>query len=120
MSKLHRNEPCHCGSGKKYKNCHLDADEKLARQERASAAAVAAADEMPPVDENGQLSRLLKKSPVASPAGRGHLRRCRKSSIILSITCGPAPCICPRRARRMLGPTFQQPARRGRRPGALR
>ena len=55
MSKLHRNAPCHCGSGKKYKNCHLDTDEKLARQERASAAAVAAADEMPPVDENGQL-----------------------------------------------------------------
>ena len=22
MEKLGRNEPCHCGSGKKYKNCH--------------------------------------------------------------------------------------------------
>jgi hypothetical protein len=26
-----RNDPCWCGSGKKYKKCHLDADEKSAR-----------------------------------------------------------------------------------------
>lgn len=26
-SKLRRNDPCHCGSGKKYKKCHLDADQ---------------------------------------------------------------------------------------------
>ncbi len=23
MKELGRNEPCHCGSGKKYKNCHM-------------------------------------------------------------------------------------------------
>lgn len=28
MMKLGRNDPCHCGSGKKYKKCHLDADER--------------------------------------------------------------------------------------------
>jgi len=22
MEKINRNDPCHCGSGKKYKNCH--------------------------------------------------------------------------------------------------
>lgn len=22
-----RNDPCHCGSGKKYKNCHMDKDQ---------------------------------------------------------------------------------------------
>lgn len=27
---MHRNEPCWCGSGQKYKRCHLDFDEKLA------------------------------------------------------------------------------------------
>ena len=27
--KLDRNEPCWCGSGKKYKNCHMDIDEKI-------------------------------------------------------------------------------------------
>jgi uncharacterized protein YecA (UPF0149 family) len=26
--KLGRNDPCWCGSGKKYKRCHLGADEK--------------------------------------------------------------------------------------------
>lgn len=23
MEKIGRNDPCHCGSGKKYKNCHM-------------------------------------------------------------------------------------------------
>lgn len=38
---LGRNDPCHCGSGKKYKQCHLDADETAAREARAAAAAEA-------------------------------------------------------------------------------
>ena len=29
MKKLGRNDPCWCGSGKKYKNCHLAFDEKI-------------------------------------------------------------------------------------------
>lgn len=29
MQKITRNDPCWCGSGKKYKNCHLAFDEKL-------------------------------------------------------------------------------------------
>ena len=28
MSKLGRNDPCHCGSGKKYKKCHMEADQR--------------------------------------------------------------------------------------------
>src|SRR5205809_4195251 len=28
MINLGRNDPCHCGSGKKYKKCHLDADQR--------------------------------------------------------------------------------------------
>ena len=28
MGKIGRNEPCHCGSGKKYKNCHQQIEEK--------------------------------------------------------------------------------------------
>jgi hypothetical protein len=28
---LERNEPCRCGSGKKYKRCHLDEDRAAAR-----------------------------------------------------------------------------------------
>src|SRR5258706_15018675 len=37
-----RNDPCRCGSGKKYKKCHLEADEKSDRQEREKAALNAA------------------------------------------------------------------------------
>ena len=37
-----RNDPCHCGSGKKYKNCCLDKDEAKARKARAKAEAEAA------------------------------------------------------------------------------
>ena len=33
-AKLGRNDPCHCGSGKKYKQCHQRGDETRAREER--------------------------------------------------------------------------------------
>lgn len=32
--KLNRNDPCHCGSGKKYKKCHLNADAAQEREEK--------------------------------------------------------------------------------------
>jgi len=32
VAKLGRNDPCHCGSGKKYKKCHLAADEVMAAE----------------------------------------------------------------------------------------
>lgn len=41
-----RNDPCHCGSGRKYKQCHLDKDEaalRAARAKESEAAAPAAA-----------------------------------------------------------------------------
>ena len=36
-----RNEPCYCGSGRKYKQCHLPTDEAEAAKARAAAAAEA-------------------------------------------------------------------------------
>ncbi len=33
---LGRNEPCWCGSGKKYKNCHLERDERRRSAVRAT------------------------------------------------------------------------------------
>jgi len=42
---LGRNDPCHCGSGKKYKQCHLAADEAASREERAKSAENAPAPE---------------------------------------------------------------------------
>jgi hypothetical protein len=44
-----RNDPCHCGSGKKYKQCHLDKDESAARESRAAAQAEADKN-APPVE----------------------------------------------------------------------
>ncbi|MGE5245141.1 MAG: SEC-C metal-binding domain-containing protein [Betaproteobacteria bacterium] len=38
-----RNEPCHCGSGRKYKHCCLEKDEAEAAAARARAEAEAAA-----------------------------------------------------------------------------
>ena len=34
LKKIGRNAPCPCGSGKKYKKCHLLKDEKAKRKER--------------------------------------------------------------------------------------
>jgi len=41
-SELGRNDPCHCGSGKKYKACHLGQDEATAREARSQAGEAAA------------------------------------------------------------------------------
>ncbi|WP_216651796.1 SEC-C metal-binding domain-containing protein [Paenibacillus sp. NEAU-GSW1] len=38
MSKIGRNEPCHCGSGNKYKKCCMAKDEQTARENRQQAA----------------------------------------------------------------------------------
>jgi len=35
--RLGRNDICWCGSGKKYKNCHLASDERKRASQRASA-----------------------------------------------------------------------------------
>jgi len=42
MAKAGRNEPCPCGSGKKYKHCCLPKDEASEREQFAAAAAAAA------------------------------------------------------------------------------
>ncbi len=35
IPRLGRNDPCWCGSGKKYKRCHLEEDEKKRSKKRA-------------------------------------------------------------------------------------
>jgi hypothetical protein len=39
-----RNDPCHCGSGRKYKHCCLAKDEAAAREARARSVESASAD----------------------------------------------------------------------------
>jgi len=56
-----RNEPCHCGSGRKYKKCCLAADEEAARTGRASAA---------PADAGKQLPEIEEVPPPAAAADR--------------------------------------------------
>jgi hypothetical protein len=51
---LGRNDPCHCGSGKKYKQCCLGKDEAAARETRAKAAAEAPAPEASPAKAPAQ------------------------------------------------------------------
>jgi len=46
-TKVGRNDPCPCGSGKKYKKCCLDKDEAAAREQRAAAQAPPADAEPP-------------------------------------------------------------------------
>lgn len=45
-SSINRNDPCHCGSGKKYKHCHLQADEASRRE----AAGVASEEDIQTID----------------------------------------------------------------------
>jgi hypothetical protein len=58
---LGRNDPCHCGSGKKYKACHLAADEAAQREQRAKAAEAAPAPEAP-AESTGKSSPAHKHS----------------------------------------------------------
>jgi hypothetical protein len=63
---LGRNEPCHCGSGKKYKQCCLSKDEAAERTARAKAAEKAEkADktEKPEKDEPAAEAAPAKQPP---------------------------------------------------------
>ena len=73
--KLGRNDPCHCGSGKKYKKCHetedaakesavLAAARAKAEAEMAVAAAEAAAD--PEAAKAAKQSASRGRAPAAS------------------------------------------------------
>jgi hypothetical protein len=66
---LRRNDPCWCGSGKKYKKCHLDKDEKE-KYEAAHAARVAA--QVRRANGMGGRPQAAPKRPAekAEPRGR--------------------------------------------------
>lgn len=75
-----RNERCPCGSGRKYKQCHLAADESArtealkARQEEAKASAKASEDrdakgDHKPANESTREAKRQKKQPGSK--GRG-------------------------------------------------
>src|SRR6476619_6602296 len=66
MSKVGRNDPCPCGSGKKHKHCCLDNDEAVRRAQRdASNAALAAEIE----GAHAELTRLADRYHASTEAG---------------------------------------------------
>lgn len=60
-----RNDPCHCGSGKKYKQCHLQQDEAAQREARAQAA-----DAAPAAEPEAASGKAAPSSAV--PRGKTH------------------------------------------------
>ncbi len=53
MNKPGRNDPCHCGSGKKYKRCHMEADLQAQRQASGHV-------EAPPTPQRQRNNTILK------------------------------------------------------------
>ena len=72
-----RNEPCHCGSGRKYKHCCLAKDEKKA----AAARATTAAEAPPPAPASAKApAKPLKpktEQPWKAASTRGFVPRTR-------------------------------------------
>ena len=66
-----RNEPCHCGSGRKYKQCCLGKDEAAQREARAGASLMllrAAGLDQPPTRELPATRRSTLKVAATRPA----------------------------------------------------
>ncbi|MCB1127975.1 MAG: SEC-C domain-containing protein [Verrucomicrobiae bacterium] len=65
MTKLGRNDPCHCGSGKKYKKCHLQADQ---RQRPKDSHGPADSPAPAPLPNLRALPGMLRKLATTGPA----------------------------------------------------
>ena len=72
-----RNEPCHCGSGRKYKHCCLEKDEKRAAAARAKAASKAAADTAAAAPAPTRPPKPQTHQPWKGTTSRGFVPRTR-------------------------------------------
>jgi len=75
-----RNEPCHCGSGSKYKKCCLEKDE-AARVAAAATQAAAAAAAPPPVQGDAREARAKQQAPKPEAASRKMAPAARRRSV---------------------------------------
>jgi len=75
-----RNEPCHCGSGSKYKKCCLEKDE-AARVAAAATQAAAAAAAPPPVQVDAREARAKQQAPKPEAASRKMAPAARRRSV---------------------------------------
>jgi hypothetical protein len=73
--KLGRNDPCHCGSGEKYKKCHLEKDDaenaaKLAAEsaKRREAAEAAEAEAQEKAKAGGAPVVVAREKDAVTPA----------------------------------------------------
>jgi len=66
-----RNEPCHCGSGRKYKHCCLEKDEAQAAAARAKAAAETVAPSEPASPAPAHAPKHQTHQPWKAAAARG-------------------------------------------------
>lgn len=73
ISKLGRNDPCHCGSEKKYKKCHLaeDAAARSAQLEAKAAEAAAAAEAAREAEEGEEGAEGTEKEATEKEASKG-------------------------------------------------
>jgi hypothetical protein len=73
-----RNEPCYCGSGRKYKHCCLEKDDREASAARAKAAAE---EPVPPPEAATAASirppKTQTKQPWKAATARGFVTRTR-------------------------------------------
>ena len=81
-----RNDPCPCGSGKKYKKCHLTEDEAAKHQELAKAAeereaVLAAAEENPDEDSTDASPKGKKKRGDHQHGGKSRTGKDSHSNI---------------------------------------
>jgi len=96
MSKPGRNDPCHCGSGQKYKKCHLAADD-AAKSAELSAKAAAAAEAQAKAD--AEAAEKDEKSDGAEAGERANAPRAAAPGGNMSKTAAPrAPAPFRRKA----------------------
>jgi hypothetical protein len=60
------------------------------------------------VDDEQRGDRPQPPCALWVPAARGHLRRCRSSTMYRDIACVAPPCICPRGARKAASPNSRR------------
>jgi hypothetical protein len=71
--KIGRNDPCHCGSGKKYKKCCSANDEAARSAELAAAPAAAGAEDQPAPQQGHGVKAASPKTGGVAPRAKGPL-----------------------------------------------
>jgi hypothetical protein len=72
-----RNEPCPCGSGRKYKQCCLEKDDGLASAARTAAAAEGAAQSAVAAVDRTRTPKHHTQQPWKTTTSRGFVGRSR-------------------------------------------